>query len=205
MGNKTSTGSVIITGASSGIGEACALRLDRRGFHVFAGVRRISDGELLQQKTSDRLVPVLLDVTSQESIASAKELISAQIHPAGLFGLFNNAGIPLGGALEALDLDDFRSQMEVNLIGAIAMTQAFLPLLRKGNGRIINMSSISGLIALPFVGPYAATKFALEAISDSLRVELKPWGISVSLVEAGAAQLGKPRRLQEAGRCAGAG
>lgn len=176
---------VVITGASTGIGEACALRLDKIGFHVFAGVRKESDGITLKQNASDRLTPLFIDVTIPESIASARETVAAAVGSAGLFGLVNNAGIPLSGPLEFLILDDLRKQIEVNLIGAIAVTQAFLPLLRSGRGRIVNMSSISGLIAVPFVGPYAATKFALEAITDSLRVELRPWAISVSTVEPG--------------------
>ena len=177
--------SVVITGASSGIGKACALRLDKLGLRVFAGVRKDTDAASLKQKASGRLRPLVIDVTIPESIESARDTVSAAVQPDGLFALVNNAGIPLGGPLEFLPLDDIRKALEVNLIGAIAMTQAFLPLLRTRGGRIVNMSSVSGLIALPFLSPYAASKFALEAVTDSLRVELRPWGISVSIVEPG--------------------
>lgn len=176
---------VLITGASSGIGEACALHLDAAGYHVFAGVRGDSDGDSLNRKGSDRLTPIILDVTDAESIARAASEVAGLVGEGGLLGLVNNAGIPLGGPLEFLPLADLRRQIEVNVIGAVAVTQAFLPLIRAGKGRIVNMSSLSGLIALPFVGPYASTKHALEAISDSLRVELRPWNIPVCVVEPG--------------------
>lgn len=185
MDGKPNAKFVVVTGASRGIGEACALRLEKRGLHVFAGVRTESARDLLRKKASGGLLPLYIDVTIPESIASAQETVAATVGSTGLSGLVNNAGVPLGGPLEFLALDDLRKQLEVNLIGAIAVTQAFLPLLRNGRGRIVNISSTSGLIALPFHGPYAATKFALEAITDSLRLELRPWGISVSSVEPG--------------------
>jgi NAD(P)-dependent dehydrogenase (short-subunit alcohol dehydrogenase family) len=178
--------SIVITGTSSGIGHACALRLDRAGLRVFAGVRQEADAEALRRQASDRLTPLFLDVTLSASIAAARQAVEAAIRPGGLHGLVNNAGIPLGGPLEFLSLDDMRQQFEVNFFGAIAVTQSFLPLLRHGRGRIVNISSSNGLLALPFLGPYAASKFALEAVSDSWRVELKPWGIAVALVEPGA-------------------
>lgn len=176
---------VVITGASTGIGKACALRLDEKGVRVFAGVRNESDGTSLKQNASDRLTPVLIDVTIPDTIASARRAIADAVSRDGLTGLVNNAGIYLGGPLEFSSIDEMRKEFEVNLFGAIAVAQAFLPLLRTGRGRIVNMSSISGMIALPFFGPYAASKFALEAISDSWRVELRPWGISVAVVEPG--------------------
>jgi NAD(P)-dependent dehydrogenase (short-subunit alcohol dehydrogenase family) len=152
---------------------------------VFAGVRNESDGASLRQNASDRLTPVLIDVTVPDTIASANQTIADAVGGEGLTGLVNNAGIFAGGPLEFCSLDEVRSQFEVNLFGAIAVTQAFLPLLRAGRGRIVNMSSVSGLLALPFLGPYAASKFALEAISDSWRVELRPWGILVAAIEPG--------------------
>jgi NAD(P)-dependent dehydrogenase (short-subunit alcohol dehydrogenase family) len=179
----STAGSVIITGASTGIGEACALRLDSRGFRVFAGVRREVDGGALKQKASDRLTPILLDVTDASSIKSAAATVAASIGEAGLSGLVNNAGIAVAGPLEFLPIDELRRQFEVNVIGQIAVTQAFLPLLREGHGRIINMGSIAGKSALPFTGPYCASKFALEALTDSLRMELLPWNIPVSIIE----------------------
>ena len=178
------SGAVVVTGASSGIGEACALRLDELGFQVFAGVRREAAGLALQSKASKRLVPVLLDVTNAESIAAAVETIQSATGGV-LHGLVNNAGIVIAGPLEYVPVEEVRRQMEINVVGQVAVTQAVLPLLRQGPGRIVNIGSISGLCALPFAGAYAASKFALEEVSDSLRVELRPWGISVSIVEPG--------------------
>jgi NAD(P)-dependent dehydrogenase (short-subunit alcohol dehydrogenase family) len=177
------TGSVVVTGASSGIGEACALRLDRLGFQVFAGVRREVDGGALKQKASDRLTPILLDVTDAASIKSAADTLTALLGETGLTGLVNNAGIAVAGPLEFLPIDELRRQFEVNVIGQIAVTQAFLPLLRRGHGRVVNMGSIAGKSALPFIGPYSASKFAMEALTDSLRMELLPWNIPVSIIE----------------------
>lgn len=178
----------MISGASSGIGEACALHLDRLGWRVFAGVRREEDGEALREKASDRLAPLPLDVTDAASIAEAQHTVAEAVGPGGLDGLVNNAGIPLGGPLEYVPLEQLRYLMEVNFLGLVAVTQAFLPLLRTAGGRIVNMSSIGGRIAMPFVGPYAASKYALEAASDSWRVELRPWGIDVSIIEPGSVE-----------------
>ena len=180
------TRAVVVTGASTGIGEACGLHLDKLGLRVFAGVRKEADGERLKQQASGRLSPVLLDVTDEASIASAAETVGAAIGDAGLAGLVNNAGISVSGPLEFLPLDDLRRQLEVNVIGQIAVTQAFLPLLRRGDGRIVNIGSSSGRMATPFLGPYCASKFAMEALTDSLRMELRPWGIPVSIVEPGS-------------------
>ncbi len=174
-----------MTGASSGIGEACALRLDQMGFLVFAGVRKDEDGEALRRKASPRLTPVLLDVTQASSIQSAAVTVSKAVGDQGLSGLVNNAGIAVGGPLEFMPIEELRRQLEVNVVGQVAVTQAFLPLLRQSQGRIVNIGSFSGVMALPFVGPYAASKFALEAVTDALRVELRPWGIQVSIIEAG--------------------
>jgi NAD(P)-dependent dehydrogenase (short-subunit alcohol dehydrogenase family) len=176
---------MVITGASTGIGAACALHLDQLGFRVFAGVRKPVDGETLRQQASDRLTPILIDVTDAASIAAAVDTVALAVGEAGLAGLVNNAGIALVGPLEFLPIAELRRQLEVNVIGQIAVIQAFLPLLRQGRGRIVNMGSISGRVAMPFIGPYAASKFALEALTDSLRVELRPWGIEVSIVEPG--------------------
>lgn len=177
--------SVVITGASSGIGEACALRLAGLGMRVFAGVRSEADGERLKRQASDRLTPVLIDVTQPETIASASGTVGDAVGPAGVAGLVNNAGVFFGGPLEFASVDEIRRTFDVNVFGAVAVTQAFLPLLRARAGRIVNISSASGLLALPFLGPYAASKFALEALSDSLRAELAPWGIHVAVVEPG--------------------
>jgi len=177
--------SVVITGASSGIGEACALELDRRDFHVFAGVRSEGDGRRLAGKASARLTPVLIDVTEAETIAAAAETIRAAVGERGLAGLVNNAGVAVAGPLELLPIERLRMQLEVNVLGQIAITQPMIPLLRSGRGRIVNIGSFSGRVAAPYVGPYAASKHALEALTDSLRVELRSWGIAVSIVEPG--------------------
>jgi len=176
---------VVITGASTGIGRACALRLDGKGVRVFAGVRDEAAGAALKADASGRLVPVAIDVTLPETVASASRTIADAVGPQGLAGLVNNAGVFYGGPLELSSLDELRRAFDVNVFGTIAVTQAFLPLLRAARGRIVNVSSASGLVALPFYGPYAASKFALEAVSDSWRVELRPWGITVVVVEPG--------------------
>jgi NAD(P)-dependent dehydrogenase (short-subunit alcohol dehydrogenase family) len=185
---------VLITGASKGIGEACALRLARDGFRVYAGVRRQEDAAALVRAGGDDVVPVMLDVTEPEQIAAAVARIGEETGRRGLPALVNNAGVAIAGPLEFLPIDELRRQMEINFIGQLAVTQACLPLIRRAResaqgdhraGRIIFMSSISGLTALPLTGAYAASKFALEAAADAMRVELRPWGITVSLVEPG--------------------
>ena len=181
-------GAVIITGASTGIGEACALHLDKLGYRVFAGIRKAADGESLRQRASARLVPVRLDISDETEVEQAARNITEALGGGKLVGLVNNAGIVVGGALEFLPLDALRRQFEVNVIGQIAVTQAFLPSLRQARGRIVNISSVSGLISSPFTGAYAASKFALEALMDALRMELRPWKIHVSMVEPGFIQ-----------------
>ncbi len=185
MVRSTKHKTVVITGASSGIGESCALWLERRGRRVFAGVRKEADAAALRAKASHLLTPLILDVTDQKSIEAAVGEISGAVNGDVELDLVNNAGITLGGPVEFLSLDDLRRELEVNLIGSLAVTQALLPLIRESGGRIVNMSSVSGLISYPFLGPYSASKFALEAISDALRIELRPWGIRVSLIEPG--------------------
>ncbi len=177
---------IVITGASTGIGAACAWHLDRLVFAVYAGVRRIEDGEALKAQGSVRLQPILLDVTDAASIERARQQVAALVGSAGLAGLLNNAGIAVVGPLEAVPIADLRRQFEVNVIGQIAVTQAFLPLLRQGRGRIVNMGSIAGRGSMPMMGPYSASKFALEALTDALRLEVQQWGIQVSIVEPGA-------------------
>jgi len=179
-------GAVVITGASTGIGRASARYLAERGFHVFAGVRRDEDAEALRQESAGRLTPLRVDVTDRGSIESAAREVEAAVGGEGLRGLVNNAGIGIGAPLEFIDLDELRRQLEVNVIGPIAVTQAFLALIRACRGRVVNVGSIGGRVAQPMLGPYNASKFALEALSDSLRMELAPWGIHVSLVEPGS-------------------
>lgn len=175
---------VVITGASTGIGAASAAELARRGFSVFAGVRKKCDGQRLQEQ-SPHIAALLLDVTDAGQIAAAAETVCRTVGDAGLAGLVNNAGIVVAGPLEILPLDQLRLQLEVNVVGQIAVTQAFLPLLRKARGRIVNMSSLNGRITSPYLAPYAASKHALEAMNDAMRVELRAWGIRVSVIEPG--------------------
>ena len=177
---------VVVTGASTGIGEACARYLVDKGFRVFAGVRKQADADRLARDGSDHLVPLFIDVTESESIAKAAETVGVAVDDAGLAGLVNNAGVVVGGPLELIPIERLRMQLEVNLIGQVAVTQTFLPLLRQAKGRVVNKGSISGRIASPMTGPYSVSKFALEAFNDSLRRELHPWGIQVSIVEPGA-------------------
>lgn len=177
--------SVVITGSSTGIGEACALHLDRLGWRVFAGVRREEDGRHLASQASERLEWLLLDVTDQASIAAAADQVGSRLGPAPLNGLINNAGIATGGPVEFVSLEQYRRAFEVNVVGLVAVTQAFLPLLRRDHGRIVNMGSIGGRVSSPMVSPYCASKHAVEAISDALRIELAPWGIHTSVIEPG--------------------
>ncbi|MCC6626741.1 MAG: SDR family oxidoreductase [Chloroflexi bacterium] len=176
---------VLVTGASSGIGLACALRLDRLGWQVLAGVRRDEDARCLAGQASPRLRPVSLDITDAAAVAAAVELAVMVAGEAGLAGLVNNAGIVVAGALEYLPDEWLQRQLEVNVVGQLRVTRACLPLLRAGRGRIVFLGSMGGRIAGPFLGPYHASKFALEALTDSLRGELRPWGIPVAIVEPG--------------------
>ncbi|MCX5724302.1 MAG: SDR family oxidoreductase [Nitrospirae bacterium] len=172
--------------SSTGIGAACALHLDALGFLVFAGVRRLEDGAALKAKGTKRLIPLLLDVTDEVSIGRVAGLVREAVGDVGLAGLVNNAGIAVAGPLEVVPIAELRKQLDVNVIGPVAVTQAFLPLLRKGRGRIVNMGSIAGRTTMPFLGPYSMSKFALEAMTAALRLELDAWGIEVSIVEPGA-------------------
>jgi NAD(P)-dependent dehydrogenase (short-subunit alcohol dehydrogenase family) len=185
MPDAPSRGAVLISGASTGIGRACAEHLDALGFAIFAGVRNQSDADSLRGGGSGRTQPVMLDVTEPESIASALRIVE-EASPAGLSGLVNNAGISVGGPLEFVAIDEWRRGLEVNFIGQVAVTQAALPALRKARGRIVNMTSIGGRLASPFLGPYNASKYALEAVTDSLRLELRQFGVQVAAVEPGA-------------------
>jgi NAD(P)-dependent dehydrogenase (short-subunit alcohol dehydrogenase family) len=178
--------SALVTGASTGIGRATALRLDAAGWRVFAGVRRDADADSLRVEASGRLVPLILDVTDPGQIEAAARLIGAESDGARLDGLVNNAGTVVPGPLETVPLDEFRRQVEVNLTGQLAVTKSVLQLLRAARGRIVFVSSIGGRIAFPMNGPYNISKFGVEAMGDVFRQELRPWGISVSVVEPGS-------------------
>jgi NAD(P)-dependent dehydrogenase (short-subunit alcohol dehydrogenase family) len=179
---ETRRGAVLVTGAAKGIGQACVTHLRARGWHVLAGVRSEQDADALQ---GAGVTPLLLDVTDADSIAKAAERAAGQLGGRGLDALVNNAGIAIAGPLEFLPIDALRLQLEVNVTGQIATTQAFLPLLRQARGRILFISSIAGRSALPFVGAYSASKFALEAAADALRIELAEWNLPVVLIEPG--------------------
>ena len=172
------SGTVLITGASSGIGEATAHHLRELGFDPVGAVRRDEDAERLR---SAGLSTVKLDLTDPESIAAAREELGA----AALAGLVNNAGIAVAAPIEFIPLEQLRRQLEINLVGQVAVTQHFLPSLRAGRGRIVNVSSIGGRVALPMLGAYNMSKFGLEAMSDSLRRELRPHGVDVIVIEPG--------------------
>ena len=177
--------SVVITGASRGIGRTSALLLDKSGFKVFAGVRSREDGEQLVRKSSGNIIPVTIDVIKQDTIDSAANKIAGIIKSSGIWGLVNNAGIAIAGPMEFMPMERIREQFEINFFGQISVTQRFLPLIRQGKGRIINISSKEAILAMPLIGPYCASKFALEAFSDALRLELKQWNIPVSIIQPG--------------------
>jgi NAD(P)-dependent dehydrogenase (short-subunit alcohol dehydrogenase family) len=177
--------SVLVTGSSTGIGRATALRLDAAGWRVFAGVRKQEDADSLCAAGSGRLTPVILDVTDAEAISAAAMSLADELGGAGLDGLVNNAGVAIPSPLETMPIDAFRRQIEVNLTGQVAVTQAMLPLIRVASGRIVFVSSIGGRIAFPLTGAYHA-KFGIEAVGDVFRQELRRWGISVSVVEPGS-------------------
>ncbi len=173
---------ILMTGASSGIGKDAAVYWAKAGHQVIAGVRRSEDGEHLRN-LNPNIEPLILDVTKQDQIAQAWGKISSRQSSVGSFNLVNNAGIAVTGPFEALPTEDLRYQFEVNFFGVAQMIRTFLPLLRQTQGRIINVSSVAGKLATPYMSPYCASKFALEGFSDSLRRELKPFGVKVILVE----------------------
>jgi NAD(P)-dependent dehydrogenase (short-subunit alcohol dehydrogenase family) len=180
-------GVVLVTGASTGIGRATALHLDERGYEVFAGIRKQRDASSLKKEGSERLTPITLDVTKPASIRGAKTKVQRAVGKAGLAGLVNNAGIGGGGPVEHIPIEHFREVLDVNLTGQVAVTQALLPLLRRGDGTVVFITSIGGRVATPFMSPYHASKFGLEGVADSLRREIKPWkNMNVVVVEPGS-------------------
>ena len=172
----------LVTGASSGIGRATALRLAAGGQHVYAGVRTAADGQQLARSAAGgELTPLILDVTDAGHIAAAVAAVNG--HAGGLDGLVNNAGIGMACPAELLPLGAFRRQLEVNVTGQLAVTQAFLPMLRRAHGRIVVISTIGVRFTPPFAGPLDATKAALAALADALRQELAPWRVKVVVIE----------------------
>jgi NAD(P)-dependent dehydrogenase (short-subunit alcohol dehydrogenase family) len=189
---------ILITGASTGIGRACVLQLAHLGFSVWAGIRNPEEAKSIEQAGIDTSVPIRpihLDVTDISSIQAAEKEIRSHTGDEGLFGLVNNAGICVVGPVEFISLQDWRQQLDVNFFGVIAVTQTMLPLLRlhharctSGGSRIANMGSITGEVSTPLFGAYSASKFALRAMNDALRLELRPEGIHVSLIVPGTIQ-----------------
>ena len=179
-------GAIVITGASTGIGRACVVELLKCGYHVYAGVHDDNNLAALTNLAAPNLQPVICDLTKSESIAAACRQIAAQLDGRPLLGLINNAGVVVSGPVEFLPLDDLRMQFEINVFGHIAMTQSLAGHLRASRGRIINISSITGRFTAPFIGPYSASKFALEALSDALRMEMRGSGVKVVLIEPGS-------------------
>lgn len=177
--------SVFITGASTGIGRDAALRMSRRGWTTFGSVRTADDATLLSDMSGGSITPVQCDVTKQDEISAAADQVLSTTG-GNLTGLVNNAGVAKPGPLEVLPIDDLRAQLDVNVIGQLAVTQAFVGALRNEGGRIVNIGSVSGMYAAPGIGAYAMSKFALEAFNDALRRELEPWKISVSLIQPGS-------------------
>ena len=184
----TRSKSVVITGASSGLGRAAAIHLSELGYRVFAGVRTESSAAELSgaSPSTGELIPVMLDVTDAKSIAHAGERVEHECSNTGLWAVVNNAGVCISAPIECVRIDVMRTQLETNVVGALAVSQRFLPLLRASGGRIVNVSSGIGSIALPYLGLYSASQFAKEGLSDALRRELRPLGVSVSVIQPGA-------------------
>jgi NAD(P)-dependent dehydrogenase (short-subunit alcohol dehydrogenase family) len=194
----TSRGHVLVSGTSTGIGRACAFQLARQGFSVWAGIRTAEEARSIEREsigTSLVIRPLRLDVTDATSMRAAEQEIRSNVGDQGLYGLVNNAGICIVGPVEFISLEAWREQFDVNFFGVIALTQTMLPLLRiynvhhaKWGSRIVNMGSITGEISTPLFGAYSASKFALRAMNDALRLELRPEGIHVSLIVPGTIQ-----------------
>lgn len=178
--NKT----ILVTGASTGIGFAIAVFLAKKNFQVLAGVRKNSDGEHLKEASDGKVIPVQLDLLKDEDITNVKALVDRE-YGGELYSLVNNAGVLSAAPIEMSSMDNFRQEIEVNYLGTVALTKAFLPAIKKVKGRIVNMSSMNGQIPMPIVAGYSASKFAIEAFSDALRMEIKAFGVKVIIVEPG--------------------
>lgn len=178
--------SVVITGASTGIGRSCALALDRAGFKVFAGVRKEADGESIRAEASDKLGWLHIDVTDHDSISRAVQRVEKEVGPAGLWGLVNNAGVAVSGPMELVRPEQLERQFRVNVFGTMAVIRAFIPLVERAGGRIVITGSQGGRLGVPMIGAYNASKHALEAIADALRMEIHRFGVKVSLLEPGS-------------------
>ena len=188
MKTEQDKGAIFVTGASTGIGRAAALELDKLGYPVFASVRKQQDADDLRRAASGNLTPVLMDVTDENSITRARDEIAGALGGRGLWGLVNNAGISFRAALEYVPMADFRRLYEANVFGLLAVTQVFLPMIRQSRGRIINVSSLTSLWVTPFHGVYSSAKMAVNGISEALRMELEPLGVKVILMVYGGVQ-----------------
>jgi NAD(P)-dependent dehydrogenase (short-subunit alcohol dehydrogenase family) len=178
-------GAAFVTGVSTGIGAATVQALLARGYRVFGTVRRARDAAAVQAAGA---TPVICDVSYPPGITRARDTVERELRGQPLRALVNNAGIPAVGPIELVEMETVRRVLDVNVLGVVAVTQAFLPLLRAARGRIVNVSSVSARLALPFNAPYAASKFALEGLSDSLRRELAPVGVGVTVIQPGSVQ-----------------
>ncbi|KRV49712.1 hypothetical protein AQ490_18555 [Wenjunlia vitaminophila] len=178
-----SLGAVVITGTSSGIGRATAVALADAGYYVFAGVRKEADGKAVRAQTEGDLTPLLIDVTDPASVAEAVTEVTEHVREQGLVGLVNNAGVGVAWPMEHVPAHELRRQYDVNVFGQVDVVQAFLPLLRAATGRIVNIGSVADRLSLPFCGPLFSSKWAFASITETLRLELRPWGIHVVLVE----------------------
>ncbi|MEW9701704.1 SDR family oxidoreductase [Paenibacillus sp. SI8] len=181
-------GSIFITGANGGIGSDCVRRFAKMGYTVFAGVRDMEQGNRLKETIAGSVVPIEIDITVPSSVMLAAQKVAAALGKEGLSGLVNNAGCIVQGPLELLTLEEIKQQFDINVFGQVAVTQAFLPLIRRKSGRIVNVGAVTGKTAMPFLGALSASKHAMEAITDALRMELKPWNIHVAIIEPTAIQ-----------------
>ncbi len=188
MNQNNQKDAVLVTGTSTGIGRYAALQLDQLGYRVFATVRNEQDADSISSAASENLRPLILDVTDYSSLDRAQENVSRELGEQGLWGLVNNAAVAFVSPLEFAPLDDLRGLFEVNVFGLLAITQKFLPFIRLAKGRIINISSTASSAVAPFHGPYSSSKLALNGLTDSLRLELKPLGVMVSLIIYGSVQ-----------------
>ena len=179
------TKSVVITGTSTGIGRACAERMAQEGWTVYAGIRKDADGDEVKASAQGDVRPVLLDVTNADHIAALMARLREELGSAGLDGLVNNAGVSEGGPIESVTDQDWRWHFDVNVFSVVRLTRECLPLLRSAQGRVVNIGSIGGRAAAPLMAPYSAGKFAIEAISESLRFEVEGFGMKVACVEPG--------------------
>ncbi|MGW1075471.1 SDR family NAD(P)-dependent oxidoreductase [Streptomyces sp. NPDC002537] len=192
---------VVVTGASTGLGRACALHLERQGFRVYAGVRKAGDGERLAAESGHgRLHPLVLDLAHEESVREAAGKVAEAEGDSGLWGLVNNAGICVSAPLECVPPERLKEQLDINVVGSVTVTQSFLPLLRRARGRVVNVTSGLGSVAIPYLGAYAAAQFAKEAVSDALRRELRPAGVAVSVVQPGAIMTPIWEKVSDSGR-----